>query len=86
VLCSEPLAMIALHDSVKVNGELQLVDSFAITGHLLTAYLHLRKEGGRKNLIFSLHRMSRPTQGSWDNDTFREKREYGAESILAGIS
>jgi hypothetical protein len=79
--------MIALRDSVKVNGELRLVDGFVITGHLLTACLHLRKEnGGRKDPIFSLRRMSRPTQVSWDNDTFRGKREYGTGSILAGMS
>jgi hypothetical protein len=28
----------------------------------------------------------RPTQVSWDNDTFRGKREYGTGSILAGMS
>lgn len=58
-LCSEPLAMIALRDSVKINGELRLVDGFVIAGHLLTACLHLRKEnGGRKDPMFSLRRMS----------------------------
>ena len=45
--------MIALRDSVKVNSELRLVDGFVITGHLLTACLHLRKEnGGRKDPDF----------------------------------
>lgn len=84
---SESLAMITLRDSVKVNGELRLVDGFAITGYLLTACLHLRKENGaRKDLIFSLRRMSRPTQVSWDNDTFRGMREYGTGSALAAMS
>ena len=54
VLCSEPLAMIALRDSVKVNGELRLVDGFVVTGHLLTACLRLWKENGGRKIRFSV--------------------------------
>ena len=39
-----------------------------------------------KDPVFSLRRMSRHTQVSWDNDTFRGMREYGNESTLAGMS
>jgi hypothetical protein len=63
VLRSDPLAVIALRDSVEINGDLRLVDGFIIAGYL-GDYVFIRVSGSRGrekvNQAYANHPWERP--------------------------